>query len=85
MTSKQSLASVASGVSLALDNARKEIDTLARIVVGLGPQSTLNRGYAIVRDDTDKPITNREAALSQPRLQIQFRDGKLAVNNDRCE
>jgi exodeoxyribonuclease VII large subunit len=76
---------VAGGVTLAIDNARKEIDSLVRIAVGLGPQSTLRRGYAIVRDDTDKPITNQAAALSQRRLQIQFRDGKLVVHTDRCE
>jgi exodeoxyribonuclease VII large subunit len=79
---EQSLALVASGASLATDTARKAIDNLARIVLGLGPESTLKRGFAIVRDDADKPLTSREVALSHLRLQIQFRDGRLAVKNE---
>ena len=30
-----------------IEDARKDIETFARIVVGLGPQSTLQRGFAI--------------------------------------
>jgi exodeoxyribonuclease VII large subunit len=50
-------------------------------VVGLGPQSTLQRGFAIVRHDDDKPLTSRAAALSHATFQVEFRDGRLAVKN----
>jgi exonuclease VII large subunit len=45
----------------------------------LGPQSTLQRGFAIARDYQDNPITSREAAMQHASFQIQFHDGKVAV------
>jgi exonuclease VII large subunit len=66
--------------------ARKDVENFARIIVGMGPQSTLQRGSAIVRDDEDKPLTSREAAMNHASFQVQFRDGRVAVaNKDRSE
>lgn len=53
----------------------------ATIIVGMGPQSTLQRGFAIVRDDDDKPLTSREAAMNHTSFQVQFRDGRVSVQN----
>ena len=47
----------------------------------MGPQSTLQRGFAIARDNDDKPLTSREAAMNHDTFQVQFRDGKVAVRN----
>ena len=55
--------------------------TSPRIIVGMGPQSTLQRGFAIARDDEDKPLTSREAAMKHASFQVQFRDGRVAVKN----
>jgi exodeoxyribonuclease VII large subunit len=63
------------------DDAKKEIENSARIVVGLGPQSTLQRGFAIARDDQDVPLTSREAAIKHATFRVQFRDGAVAVDN----
>jgi exodeoxyribonuclease VII large subunit len=49
------LALVESGTNSVTDEARKDIENFARIIVGMGPQSTLQRGFAIARDDDDKP------------------------------
>jgi exodeoxyribonuclease VII large subunit len=81
---ESSLALIADGAVLNAEKARKDINNLARIVVGLGPQSALNRGFAIVRDESEKPLTHRAAAVRHARLQIQFRDGRLAVTNEDC-
>ena len=51
------------------------------IVADQGPQSTLQRGFAIVRDDEDKPLTSREAAMNHASFQIQFHDGRVMVEN----
>ena len=52
----------------------------------MGPQSTLQRGFAIARDNYDKPLTSREAAMNHASFQVQFRDGRVAVKNtDRSE
>jgi exodeoxyribonuclease VII large subunit len=72
---------IENGVISVTDAAQKEIESFARIVVGLGPQSTLQRGFAIVRDDENKPLTSRAAALSHATFQVEFRDGRVAVKN----
>jgi exodeoxyribonuclease VII large subunit len=77
----KSLALVKSGVATVTDDARKDIEGFARIVVGLGPQSTLQRGFAIVRDDKDLPLTSREAAMNHATFQVQFHDGRVTVKN----
>ena len=77
----KSLDLIKCGVTSVTDDARKDIENFARIIVGMGPQSTLLRGFAIVRDDEDKPLTSREAAISHDTFQVQFRDGRVAVKN----
>jgi exodeoxyribonuclease VII large subunit len=72
---------IESGVISVTDAAQKDIENFARIVVGLGPQSTLQRGFAIIRDDEDKPLISRAAALSHDTFQIEFRDGRVQVKN----
>ena len=72
---------VESGTVSVTDAARKDIENFARIIVGMGPQSTLQRGFAIARDNDDKPLTSREAAMNHDSFQVQFRDGRVAVKN----
>jgi len=82
----KSLSMLESGAISITDDARKDIENFARIIVGMGPQSTLQRGFAIARDDDDKPLTSREAAMHHASFQVQFRDGRVAVKNtDRSE
>ncbi len=47
----------------------------------MGPQSTLQRGFAIARDNDDKPLTSRDKAMNHASFQVQFRDGRVAVKN----
>ena len=77
----KSLSLLESGAISITDDAQKDIENFARIVVGLGPQSTLQRGFAIARDNEDKPLTSREAAMNHASFQVQFRDGRVAVTN----
>jgi exodeoxyribonuclease VII large subunit len=72
---------VESGTISVTDEARKDIENFARIIIGMGPQSTLQRGFAIARDDENKPLTSREAAMKSASFQVEFRDGKVAVKN----
>ena len=46
---------IESGAISITDDVRKDIENFARIIVGMGPQSTLQRGFAIARDNDDKP------------------------------
>ena len=77
----KSLDLLENGATSITDDARKDIENFARIIVGMGPQSTLQRGFAIARDNDDKPLTSREAAMNHDTFQVQFRDGRVAVKN----
>ena len=72
---------ISRGTTGVIEDARKDIETFARIVVGLGPQSTLQRGFAITRDEEDNPLTSREAAMQHASFRVGFRDGVVAVDN----
>jgi exonuclease VII large subunit len=73
--------SMESGAIAITDDARKEIENLARIVISLGPHSTLRTGFAIARDDQAVPLTSREASLQHASFRVEFRDGIVAVDN----
>jgi exodeoxyribonuclease VII large subunit len=77
----KSLDLLENGATSITDDARKDIENFARVIVGMGPQSTLQRDFAIARDNDDKPLTSREAAMNHASFQVQFRDGRVAVKN----
>ncbi|MDB5350081.1 MAG: exonuclease large subunit [Planctomycetota bacterium] len=73
--------SIETGSASICKDAHARTETFARLVVGLGPQATLRRGFSIVRDYDDKPITCREAAVRTPTFVVQFHDGDVPVTN----
>ncbi|AGA28215.1 exodeoxyribonuclease VII large subunit [Singulisphaera acidiphila] len=78
---EESLADVAGRAVATAEAAKKGVETYARIVVGLGPQATLSRGFSIVRDTADRPITSRAEALRNAEFTVQFHDGNVPVAN----
>lgn len=76
-----SLATLAVRAIATAEAAKKSVETYARIVVGLGPQATLSRGFSIVRDTANQPITSRESALRNSEFTVQFHDGNVSVAN----
>lgn len=68
--------------SLRLDEAGHEIEALAREILGVGPEATLRRGFAMVRDPRGQPLTSRRDALREKRLALEFHDGVLGVVPD---
>ena len=77
--------SFTSGANSAAEAAKRDIETFARIVVGLGPHATLRRGFAIARDSEDRPITSRESAMRSPEFSVEFHDGSVPVVNRSFE
>lgn len=59
--------------------ARISSTALFRELVGQGPEKTLGRGFAIVRDGQGKPVTSVSGAVSGADLEIEFRDGRAAT------
>ena len=59
--------------------ARAGLDALARTLATLDPEAVLGRGYAIVRDAKGHVVSAAGAAEQEPRLEIQFADGRVAA------
>lgn len=57
--------------------ARTNSQALMREVAGQGPEKTLNRGFALVRDQAGIPVTS--ARSTEVQVTIQFRDGVRAA------
>ena len=62
-----------------IDDAANRVEALAREVLGVGPQATLRRGFAIVRDADGKPVVTAAQAVQNKSLNIEFRDGAIDV------
>ena len=67
------------GAESLVEAARREVEAGTRLVLGLGPQATLKRGFTLVRDAEDRPVTSRAAAERLPDFTVQFHDGTVPV------
>lgn len=59
--------------------AKDALAPTARVLPQLDPRLPLQRGYALVKSPDGAALTSKEAATTQNRLVIEFRDGELAV------
>lgn len=62
-----------------LRRARSTSEALMREISGQGPDKTLSRGFAVVRDAAGKPITSQHQAKPDQAIEIQFRDGAIGA------
>jgi exodeoxyribonuclease VII large subunit len=60
-----------------LSDARSNAQALMREIAGQGPEKTLNRGFALVRDAAGQVITS--ATTPDTHITIEFRDGQRAA------
>ena len=61
---------------------RRGLSGLERLLDTLGYKATLRRGYAVVRGD-GVPVALAGAASGLDKLEIEFSDGKIAVQVDK--
>ena len=61
----------------ALERRRRELDRLLATFAAHDPQRTLERGYALLEDETGEPITSAAAAREQSSLTIRLHDGRI--------
>ncbi len=66
-------------------DAGTRLEFCVQRIVGLGPEATLRRGYAIVRDPAGQPLGSRSQAETQPVLELEFQDGRLRVENQTAK
>jgi len=62
-----------------LADASTNSKALFREIAGQGPEKTLGRGFAIVRNAEGQPITSMALALPGNNIEIQFRDGRVGA------
>lgn len=70
---------VASAAHRVIADGTQSSKALFLEVAGQGPEKTLGRGFAIVRDTMGKPITSAAGAMPGAGLDIEFRDGRVAA------
>lgn len=61
-----------------VQHARQAVDALAREALGLGPQATLNRGYALVTDAQGQLISQAPEGANVPAT-LRFQDKAIPV------
>ena len=65
-----------------VDAAAAEVDALMRQALGLTPQRTLARGYALVRDAAGQPVTRAAGVQTGEQLTLEWSDGSVPVRVD---
>ena len=76
---EDALASVGASAKNLVRSASVSSDALMREIAGQGPEKTLTRGFALVRNQAGKPITRAGQTASGSPIEIQFGDGKVAA------
>ncbi|OED00129.1 exodeoxyribonuclease VII large subunit [Rhizobium sp. YK2] len=66
-----------------LTRARSELTAQERILQSLSYKNVLKRGYAVVRDEDDRPVSLAAALATGAAISIEFADGRIgAVTGD---
>lgn len=78
-STKQGFDAVTASAYRVIADAKQTSNALFLEVAGQGPEKTLGRGFAIVRDGQGKPITSVAGARPVGEMEIEFRDGRVAA------
>lgn len=57
--------------------AGERVDAMMSEVIGLSPKKTLQRGYAIIRDDQGNVLSNKQKLSSHHSIDIEMHDGHV--------
>ncbi|MFC6618149.1 exodeoxyribonuclease VII large subunit [Deinococcus radiophilus] len=66
-------------VQRGLNSAERDVTGLMRSAVGLSPERTLERGYALVRGADGRPVTRAAQVGSGEALTLHLADGEIGV------
>lgn len=75
----RAMADIAVDARRALHDASTNTEALVREITGQGPEKTLGRGFAMVRDETGRTITSANQAWPGQHIKVQFRDGSVGA------
>lgn len=62
-----------------LQDATQRVDAQGKLLTSLSYKKVLGRGYAIVRDQDDRPVADAASAENKMAVSIEFRDGRVAA------
>lgn len=79
------LAEIEAGAASMAETIRTTVEGQMRLVLGLGPNSTLRRGFAIARKTDGRPITSRADAAQAAGFSVHFYDRAVRVSNDESQ
>lgn len=74
---QRELADVTERAHDTVHDAASRAQSLFREIAGQGPQKTLSRGFAIVRDTNGKTLTSAARTANAKTIEVIFQDGKL--------
>ncbi|MDE1159957.1 MAG: exodeoxyribonuclease VII large subunit [Neorhizobium sp.] len=66
-------------VTHAVSKRRAEVTAQDRVLQSLSYTNVLNRGFAVIRDESDRPLTRASGLGEGQGITIQFADGRIAA------
>ncbi len=69
-------------IDLMLEREGNKIDTLRKVAVSLSPQSTLDRGYSVVRDTDGHVFTDASKIKAGTKLKLRLAKGETTATAD---
>jgi exodeoxyribonuclease VII large subunit len=76
------LTSLRGVIELLLERAVADVRAKAQVLRSLSPQSTLDRGYAVIRTDSGQVITDAAKVKPGQKLKIRVAKGEIAATTD---
>jgi exodeoxyribonuclease VII large subunit len=76
------LASIRANLNIVIDREELQLAHLKQQVRSLSPQSTLDRGYSVVRDDKGHVIADASAVKGGQKLRVRLAKGEIGVTAD---
>ncbi len=74
---------IGEGAQRTLTDAGTQSEALMREIAGQGPAKTLQRGFAIIRDDSGNTISSSKNVQPNTNIELQFRDGKVPAKTSQ--
>jgi exodeoxyribonuclease VII large subunit len=69
-------------IEIMLEREGNKVDTLRKLAVSLSPQSTLDRGYSVVRDEAGHVISDASQIKTGTKLKLRLAKGETTATAD---
>jgi exodeoxyribonuclease VII large subunit len=66
-------------------HAMNQTHLIFKVILAYGAESTLKRGFVLVRNDQGKVLSSRISASKEASIELEFHDGKLGLINPNVD